>query len=239
MATDQIRGGENKRERKKARAALLAFLKRLRKACKVMDTAETWSDCVKELGALLQEYQLQIPGVNLQRLKSAMQLGEPGRAGIKKACKVLQLEVERAIDILPAAGGLASALVGGLFVVAALIAAAIIYVERTAVDIVIVNNGCSPIRLAGGFPIDLPGLHLPSEAIPSGSRAVAQVPRISVYVDATGGDRVALKVLGITRPFDLGRRATQIHWDGRPLLGQRTTLNLASQPQHELVVTCR
>jgi hypothetical protein len=239
MSANQVPGREDKKKKKKARAALLAFLKRLRKACKVMDTAETWNDCVKELDALLQEYQLQIPGVNLQRLRSTMQLGEPNRAGIKKACKVLQFEVERAIDVLPAAGGLAAALVGGLIVVAIAIAAAVIYVERTAVEIVIVNNGCSPIRLAGGFPIDLPGLHLPHEAIPSGGRAIAQVPRITVDLDATGGDRVALKVLGITRPFDLGRRATQILWDGRPLLGQRTTLNLASLPQHELIVTCR
>jgi hypothetical protein len=238
MSAGRDQGREDKKK-KKARAALLAFLKRLRKACKVMDTAETWSDCIKELNGLLQEYQLQIPGVNLQRLRSAMELGEPNRAGIKKACKVLQFEVERAIDVLPAAGGLAAALVGGLIVVAVVVAAAVIYVERTAMDVVIINNGCSPIRLAGGFPIDLPGLHLPREAIPSGGRAVVQVPRMTVHLDATGGDRVGLTVLGITRPFDIGRRATQILWDGRPLLGQRTTLNLGSQPQHELVVTCK
>jgi len=239
MSAAQVRGGEDKKKRKKARAALLAFLKRLRQACKVMDSAETWSDCVKELDALLQDYQRQIPGVNLQRLRSAMQLGEPNRAGIQKACKVLQFEVERAIDVLPAAGGLASALVGGLIVVAVVIAAAAIYVERTAVEVVIINNGCSPIRLAGGFPIDLPGLHLPPEVIPSGGRAVAQVPRMTVHLDATSGDRVGLTVLGITRPFDLGRRAIQIHWDGQPLLGQRTALNLGNRPRHELVVTCR
>ncbi len=235
------RESENRQERerkKKARAALLAFLQRLRKACKVMECIDTWQECMQELEILLQHYQADIPAAYLQRLRKAMQPTDSTRLGLAKACEVLQWELEQTIGILPAATHLAAGLVGALVVVAVAIGALVIYLEQTAVDVVIVNNGCRPIA-ATGVPIDLPGLHLPGEPIPSGGRSTARVPRVTVSIDATQQGRVALVVLGLSMPVQVGQRVSDVRFDGMPILGQRTRLRLGTRQQHELVVSCR
>jgi len=238
MNSNQAQSKEENERKKKARAALLAFLRHLRKACKVMEAVDTWQDYMQELEALLQHYQGAIPASHLQRLRNAMQLTSPTRAGIGKACKSLQWELEQTIDILPAASHLAAALVGGLVVVAIAIGALVIYLERTAVEVVVINNGCSPI-MAAGVPFDLPGLHLPGQPIPSGGRGIARVPRMTVDIDATQQGRVTVTILGFSVPVQIGQRATDVRLDGLPILGQRTSLRLGTRRQHELVVSCR
>jgi len=238
MNSNQAQSKEENERKKKARAALLAFLRRLRKACKVMEAVDTWQNCMQELEALLQRYQADIPPAHLQRLSNALQLTDPTRAGIGKACKVLQFELEQTIDILPAASHLAASLVGGLVVVALAIGALVTYLESTAVEVVIINNGCGPIETAG-MPIDLPGLHLPGQPIPSGGRGIARVPRMTVDIDATQQGRVTVTILGFSVPVQIGQRATDVRLDGVPILGHRTSLRLGTRRQHELVVSCR
>ncbi len=238
MDSGQAQSKQEKERKKKARAALLAFLQRLRQACKIMEAVDTWQGYMQELEALLQQHQGAIPASHLQRLRSAMQLTFPTRAGIGKACKALQWELEQTIDILPAASPLAAGLVGGLVVVAIAIGALVIYLERTTVEIVVINNGCSPI-MAAGVPVDLPGLHLPGQPIPSGGRGIARVPCMTVDIDATQQGRVALVILGLSVPVQIGQRVTDVRLDGVPILGQRTSLRLGTRWQHELVVSCR
>jgi hypothetical protein len=238
MNSRQTQNKQEKERKRKARAALLAFLQRLRKACKVLQGIDTWQECMQELETLLQHYQADIPAAHLQRLRNAMQPTDTTRAGLGKACKVLQWELEQTIDILPTASHSAAGLLGGLVVVAVAIGALVIFLEQTAVEVVVVNDGCSPIA-ATGMPINLPGLHVPSQPIPSGGRAVARVPRISVEIDATQQGRVELVFLGFSVPVQIGQRVSDVRFDGSSVLGQRTSLRLGTRGQHELVVACR
>ncbi len=117
-----------------------------------------------------------------------------------------------------------------LVVVAVAIGALVIYLEHTTVEIVVINNGCSPI-MAAGVPFDLPGLHLPGQPIPSGGRGIARVPCMTVDIDATQQGRVALVILGLSVPVQIGQSVTDVRLDGVPILANaRAALG---QTQHE------
>jgi hypothetical protein len=239
MSTHQSR--DDKRKKRRARAALILFLKRLQKACKVFETADEWLDVVSELESLLEEYAQQIPAAHLQHLQNAMQLTDTTRAGLKKACRILQSELKEVIRLLPAGGSILPALAGGAIALAVAVAALYIYVDITAVEITIINNGCRPIAPVGRvpLPIDLPGVDLPDTTIPAGGSGTARVPRLKVEVDGTQSGTVSLTALGVTLPIGVGSQNPTILFDGVPISGQRVSINLAERKQHELVLTCK
>jgi hypothetical protein len=232
---------EDKRKKRKARAALVMFLKRLREACKVFETGNEWVDFMRQLEPLLQEYEQQIPAAHLQHLRNAMQLTDSSRGGLKKACRILQSELKEVIGILPAGASLLPVLIGGLIAVAVAVAAAYVYVDYTAVEITIINNGCQPIAPVGRLPlpVDVPGLDLPETTIPAGGSGSARVPRLKLQVDGTQSGTVSLTALGFTLPVGLGSQNPSITFDGVPITGRRVSVDLSERKQHELVLTCK
>jgi hypothetical protein len=232
---------EDKRKKRKARAALVVFLKRLQDACKVFQTGDEWVDFVRQLEPLLQEYEQQIPAPYLQRLRNAMQLTDSSRAGLKKACRVLQTELRQVIRILPAGGTLLPVLIGGLIVLAAAVASLYAYIDYSAVEITVINNGCRPIAPVGRLPlpIDLPGVDLPDTTIPAGGSGTGRVPRLKVQIDGTQSGTVSLTALGFTLPIGTGSQNPSVTFDGVPISGQRISVDLGERARHELVLTCK
>jgi hypothetical protein len=232
---------EDKRKKRKARAALVVFLKRLQNACKIFKSGDEWVDFVRQLEPLLQEYEQQLPAAHLQRLRNAMQLTDASRAGLKKACRILQSELKEVIRILPAGGTLLPVVIGGLIALAVAVAALYIYIDATAVEVTIINNGCRPIAPVGRLPlpIDLPGVDLPDTAIPAGGSGTARVPRLKVQVDGTQSGTVSLDILGFTLPIGTGSQNPSITFDGVPVSGRRVSVDLGERKRHELVLTCK
>ncbi len=230
---------EEGEKKKKARKAFLLYLERLRAACKILNTADEWYSLMRDLADLLQEYAPVIPPESYARIQSAMRPVDTTRKGLKQACKALDLEIERVLKHLPAGHAGGKILFGAFIAAAALVGAAFIYGEATAVDIAIFNDGCSPIILPASLPFPIPGVSVPSAPIPSGGSASVSLPRLTVEVDATDPDRVSVSVLGVSIPYHLGGDVVSIRLDGQDILGRRVRANLGDRKSHELVVSCR
>jgi hypothetical protein len=170
-----------------------------------------------------------------------MQLTDTSRAGLKKACRILQSELREVIGILPAGAALLPVLIGGLITVAVAVGALYAYVDYTAVEITIINNGCQPIAPVGRLPlpIDFPGLDLPETTIPAGGSGTARVPRLKVQADGTQSGTVSLTALGFTLPIGTGSQNPSITFDGVSISGRRVSLDLGERKQHEMILTCK
>lgn len=230
---------EEKEKRKKARGAFMLWLKRLRAACKTLDTIDEWYELMQELTGLLQQYASVIPADCYERVQNAMRPVDTTRKGLKNACKVLDLEIEKLLKCLPAGSYFGKMLGGTLLGLAVLVGAAVIYLEATAIDIAIVNDGCSPIVLPGELPIPIPGISLPDKPIPPGGAETVSLPRLTVDVDATQPGQISVGVLGASVTYNLGSELTSIQLDGQEILGQRIKVDMGGRKQHELVVRCR
>ncbi len=230
---------EGREKKKKARAAFLLYLKRLRTACKALNTADEWYSLMRDLADLMQEYAPVIPADRYEGIQSATRPADTTRKGLKQACKVLDLEIERLLKHFPA-GHAGGKILAGAFVAAALIVGgAFIYGEATAVDIAILNDGCSPIVLPASLPFPIPGVSLPSAPIPPGGSGSVSLPRLTLEVDATDPHRVIVSVLGVAVAYNTGSDVASIRLDGQEILGQRVSANLGSSKSHDLVVSCR
>lgn len=239
MPNRSMTRGEERQKKKKAREAFLLYLKRLRAACKALSTADEWYSLMRDLADLLQEYAPVIPPESYQRVQNAMRPSDTTRKGLKQACKVLDLEIERLLKHF-SAGRAGGKLLAGAFIAAAIVVgAAVIYGEATAVNVAIVNDGCSTIILPASLPFPIPGLSLPSAPIPPGGTGSVSLPRLTVDVDATEPGRVSVSVLGVTVPYNMGGGVVSIRLDGQEILGQRVRANLGERKSHELVVRCR
>jgi len=235
---NQSGGREDKKKKKKAREALLLFLKRLRKACKIFNTADEWYSFLKELETLLQEYEKQIPPVHLQRIKDAMRLIDSTSKGIKKACKILEFEIEDTLKAMHTGGGFGKVLFGGLILVAAIVGAGVAYLNFTSVEVGIFNDGCDTLYMPAALPVDIPGIELPKGPIPPGGHGTAKVPRMTVNVDATQPGTIVVSVLGVPVSVHVGGDVTGVLLDGMNILGQNVPVKIGGRAQHELVIRC-
>ena len=119
-----------------------------------------------------------------------------------------------------------------------LIAIGFVVLRMTEVSIVIQNNGCQPIVPVTSIAVNIPGLKLPAETIPDGGQAVAKLPPLSLSVDATSPSLVRLTMYGIKYDFGLGSSGIGLVFDGQTLNGKTTSINLASQKEHTLAISC-
>lgn len=238
MPTDQSNVREQKKRQRKARHAILDFLKKLRKACETFKTADDWYKYLKQLESLLQEYEKELPAGTQQRLKDAIKLTDSSREGIKKACKVLQTEIGHVIEALPAGGILPTVLIVAVIVSAVAVGAMAVYFTLTAVPVVITNDGCVPLRPPQGIANYIPGVDLPKQPILEGENATAKAPPVTVNINAKRGT-IIFTAMGIPLRFEIASKVTGIQLDGMPILDRSITVNLGDRKQHELIVTCR
>ncbi|MEJ2600799.1 MAG: hypothetical protein P8Z00_20880, partial [Anaerolineales bacterium] len=99
--TDERR---KKERQKQLRKGLLAFLKRLRQACKSYESLGDWNDLIQPLESMLDEHAQDFPQGRAQRLREAMNLKAATAEGIQAGCQVLQKEIEGVVDLLRHSG---------------------------------------------------------------------------------------------------------------------------------------
>lgn len=126
---------------------------------------------------------------------------------------------------------------GPLFLVTA-IAVGVALLKTTSVDILIQNDGCSPLEAKSSIPVNIPGLSLPNTSIVSGSSATATIPPLTLTVDGSSRGSLKLTVLTFSMSFDLSG-ADDIIFDGTSLVGAQTSIALSAKKEHMLVIRCR
>ena len=134
-------------------------------------------------------------------------------------------------------GGIFGAAKGPLGIIT-LIAVGVVALKLTEVSVVIKNVGCEPIEPATSVSVNIPGLMLPSQTIPAGGEAVAKLPPLRVRVDATGPSSVRLTVYGVKYDFSWKDRSMRLLFDGSALNGSSTDIDLGTNKQHTLIISC-
>jgi hypothetical protein len=238
MSTNKTEERQRKKRQKELRKGLLAFLKRLRKACKSYESLADWNDLIKPLESLIDEYAQDMPQSSAQRLKEAMRLKEATAEGIQAGCKILQGEIDSTIGLLPAGSIFVPALVGAFIVVAVGVAASVVLLNATAREVRISNQRCGDITVpALGFII--PGLSIPSE-IPNNQTAAASIPSVLKVEVGVRNNEKTMTVWVFNNPLDFNfdNQIESLTFDGTELMNQRTALDFGNRPSHELVFTC-
>ena len=88
MSSNQKDGRHRKKRREELRKGLLAFLKRLRKACKSYESLSDWNEMVEPLESLIQEYAQEMPQGSAQQMRDAMRLRSTTAEGIQRPVKL-------------------------------------------------------------------------------------------------------------------------------------------------------
>ena len=205
-----------------------------------------WYDLARDVEGLLVEHHAAIPASRQQRIREILRLPEATVAGARQACSVLQLEVESLLGVVGAASGAGTAILAGFIVLAVAVGAVAGVSNATAVDVRVFNRGCDPVYLTSLPLSNTPvmraaGITLPGAPILDGGDDVISLPpvRLDVESDADTGQMVLRALQRIELPVALGR-ATDISFDGQPILSRRITLDLRlnGRPEHELVISC-
>lgn len=232
--------------RKRARKVFVGFLKRVKSHSNAFKTVDDLYELFKELRALLDEYGKDISPECYQNLQGAMRVTDASREGINATVNTIQFELEHVCKLLPAGGAAGAVVTGVAIVIALVIGGTVVYFNANAVDLVIRNQNCKPIPLTVGISplldkaLSLVGVNLPNRPVPTNGSQTMTLPPITIEIDATRPGRYVLGIAGIGAPLPIPDRELQsITFDGKPLMGQRIIVDLKSQAQHELVITCR
>lgn len=230
---------EKKERKKKLRGVLLLFQKQLEKTCATLETASQWYKLIHEkLDPILKEYHDDLPVDLRTKLKDAAKLVDETSDGIGQTCEALHGQIGKTVQFL-APKGMAGTLMVGAFVLGALaVGAAIVYINMSAVEVVVANHGCQSMNLTSGVRVNLPGLSLPQGPIPSGGQATIKVPRLTATVDATTRGEVTISALRTTITFQLDPGVT-LTFDGNAITNKRTTVDLGKRSKHDVIVSCR
>ncbi len=236
---------------------MLAFLKRLRRACKSLETVNDWLELTEDLAQLLVTHREGLTEEQRERLERAMKASKLAERSLQLACKALQGEVERVIRALPV--GLlgltpaAWAVIGVVAVVGVGVIVGGVTVWRQAqrgLVLEVVNAGCPPLALGRALPAEWKptlarlGTTLPDE-VPTDSRAILRLPVLptTLRIDATRADTLTITLTlpsGEASPFqlDLAPEVDSILLDDTPLLGNTFLLPLDQPQERVLVIHC-
>lgn len=116
------------------------------------------------------------------------------------------------------------------------VAVVLVVLKTSAVKVLVVNTGCKPIEFFTS-PLPIPGLVLPKEPIETGGQEYITIPPITLDVDATVPDILVVKVLGISRSFDLP--GVTIVFNDNSLSEKKSNIRLGERKEHKLAVNCR
>jgi hypothetical protein len=118
------------------------------------------------------------------------------------------------------------------------LAVGIAILDTSSVAISIVNDGCGPIDAKTSVPISIPGLKLPNETIPTGGSATAILPPMSFEVDGSTPGTLVFSSLKFSMSVGLSQDMDDVTFDGKSLLGTKSTIGLSGAKTHELRVIC-
>lgn len=111
--------------------------------------------------------------------------------------------------------------------------------NNSLTTITIRNRGCAPINPVVKLPVPIPFIKLPTNIIPDGGSASVTLPPLSFSVEDTQRGRIILGALNFTMEFNLPGKNTDLIFNNQSLLGKRTTIDLSSAKQHEVVIKCQ
>lgn len=118
------------------------------------------------------------------------------------------------------------------------IAIGVVAMQQTSVEITIQNKGCGTMQVSGGMPINIPGLSLPKDPIPSGGSSVVTIPPLPMQVDGTKTGSLSLTALKYSLGFGLPSNITNVTFNEKSLLGTTTTIRLSEKDSHTLALIC-
>ena len=127
---------------------------------------------------------------------------------------------------------------GFITVAAAGIVAVSSFLNNQSVAITVKNIGCQPFTPGLQTAINLPGLKLPDQPIPSGGNGIVTIPGIDIDVDETQMGTVKLNAIGFSQSITMPRDIKDVLYDGVSLRGKATTVKLGSSKTHEVVIQC-
>jgi len=130
--------------------------------------------------------------------------------------------------------GLITAVAVGAVAVGGILA----YLNSAAAAVIIKNDGCAPITPVINYKVSIPGLSLPTETIGDGGQGEAKLPPLSVMVDGSQRNLIILSTLGLTMNYELGGEGIDLIFDGEPLVGRQTRIDLGDAKTHELIIHC-
>lgn len=229
---------QRKRRRRLLRALLLRFLKRLKKACAVIETPAQWYELTKELRKTLQDYSDVLSSGDRDTLWLATLLTDSTHEGVTRACSVLESKLVTVISALPAGGLAAPLLLGAALVVAVVVAGAAIALTATSITVNIHNIGCAPVAIAGNLPVNLPGFDLPP-FVATNSVESATVPPVSITTNFQPPDTLNANLFGAPLSFRFPSNVQSLTFDGIELTTGQRVLDLGRGAQHDLVVRCQ
>jgi len=240
---------EQKKRKRKLRKELLMLLKRLRKACERFHQVEQWTEYAQKALDIADRYADVISDHDRQRLREAVELKDRSLAGVRAACQVLQLEIERLLATLPAAAG--GALIGvavkvliGVAVVAGVTAGVLNLSQPTTVRLA--NMNCRPIPIAEGMSPAVVGLaegagiYLP-DRLEDGEVSEASLPAIlpDITLDATQPPTLWLNTTFLSIPLKVSNALDDILVNGESALGEEVTIELNTGEEVTIEVVCR
>lgn len=118
------------------------------------------------------------------------------------------------------------------------IAVGVVAMQQTSVEVTIQNKGCGTMQVSGGIPINIPGLSLPKDPIPSGGSSTLTMPPLSMSIDGTKSGSLSLTALKYSLTFELPSTIKDVTLNGTNLLGKKTDVHLSEKASHILVLRC-
>ena len=109
--------------------------------------------------------------------------------------------------------------------------------QATSVHVTIKNQGCVTLEPSGSMP-SLPGFSLPKNPIFDGGSAVMTIPPLSLHVDGTKKDALALTALNYSFTLELPSNVTNVSLDGVSLIHKQSDVHLADAKEHTLILRC-
>lgn len=177
-------------KKRKARKALLLFLKNMKRSCSMYGTAAEWYGETKRLKAILEQFTDVLSKDQLAKLNAALEPLDLTNKGISMTCKILKKDVKGIAKKLPMLGSGSAVLVKGLVTVAVIAGGASIFWQTQKVKITVTNQDCSNIPVARNVPQDVTkllktlGLKLPLWIATNGSE-VFYVPPVTLSVSSS------------------------------------------------------
>lgn len=229
---------DEKKEKKRARKALVVLLSKVKVSCGTFKDAEDWYGFIKQYAdPLVKEFDQTLPSGFKDSYKKVKSLVDPSKEGIIEACKLLQSDLAKVIKQLPA-GSVFSGIIKSVFIVGAVGAGlTIAYLNYNLVKITIYNKGCQTINPSVYSYVKIPGLVLPSSPIENGGEGVVKLPPLKFEINISGNN-INLSAFKMNLNFNFSRNIDLV-FDGESLMVGKTQLDLGKSKEHKLEVICR
>jgi hypothetical protein len=219
---------ESKKRQRKARKELTDFYKGLKKVHETYEKIDDIREKIDQLHKIVEKYNNDLPSNVRTILDKATQIPDPTSEGAKSALNLLNSSISQATAMLPGSAISTTAVIAiGIAMVVA-IGGGTLYYNMT--DLQISNNGCPTISPTQGlFSIS---------NINTDSSITVPLLQMQIYVDASSSN-ISFSAEGKSMQVQLPAGVKHITFDGQSILGKTNSIDLGSQRNHQLVISCK